>query len=285
MVRHTLLRSCLPIILMIGASYSSTVEAQARRPADPGGRVARPAVPRPAPRLPAVHPPRTTGTVVFIGGYFYDPFFGPYPWWPRTAYPYWYVPRYDLRAQVRVRATPHEAAVYVDGFYAGLVEDFDGIFERLPLTPGGHDITLYLAGHATARWRLYLQPGSDVTVRATLAPLPAGTPSEPPPTAPPVPAPPDGTYALPRVPAPASTRSAPVVAGFGTLVLHVAPAGAAVRLDGDECLSSSPGYYEAHVGTGVHRIEVTLPGHQPYAREVQVEEGKTATINVTLPPT
>jgi hypothetical protein len=26
--------------------------------------------------------------VVFIGGYFYDPFFGPYPWWPLEAYPY-----------------------------------------------------------------------------------------------------------------------------------------------------------------------------------------------------
>ena len=56
---------------------------------------------------------------VFIGGYFYDPLFGPYPWWPRTAYPYWYFPVYDNRADVRLRVEPEEAedaAVYVDGF-------------------------------------------------------------------------------------------------------------------------------------------------------------------------
>jgi hypothetical protein len=29
---------------------------------------------------------------VFIDGYFYDPLYGPYPWWPRTACPYWYFP-------------------------------------------------------------------------------------------------------------------------------------------------------------------------------------------------
>jgi len=27
-------------------------------------------------------PPVRRGAVVFIGGYYYDPFFGPYPWWP-----------------------------------------------------------------------------------------------------------------------------------------------------------------------------------------------------------
>jgi hypothetical protein len=32
-----------------------------------------------------------------------------------------------------VLATPKEAAVYVDGFYAGVVDDFDGVFQSLPL--------------------------------------------------------------------------------------------------------------------------------------------------------
>jgi len=39
------------------------------------------------------------------------------------------------RAEVRVLVTPPEAAVYVDGYYAGLVDDLDGFFQRLPLTP------------------------------------------------------------------------------------------------------------------------------------------------------
>src|SRR5687768_11416346 len=28
----------------------------------------------------------TRGSYVFVGGYFYDPFYGPYPWWPRSAW-------------------------------------------------------------------------------------------------------------------------------------------------------------------------------------------------------
>jgi hypothetical protein len=60
------------------------------------------------------HPPHPQPAVavrghVFIGGYFYDPYFGPYPWWPRTAYPYWYVPIYDRHAEVRMRVEPKAA--------------------------------------------------------------------------------------------------------------------------------------------------------------------------------
>src|SRR5438477_10103944 len=42
-------------------------------------------------------PPRVRGPV-FIGGYFYDPFFGPYPWWGPGTYGYPYFPVYDDRA-------------------------------------------------------------------------------------------------------------------------------------------------------------------------------------------
>jgi hypothetical protein len=238
------------------------------------------------PTPPPMAVPRARGHVVFVGGYFYDPYFGPYPWWPRVAYPAWYVPRYDVRAQVRIVAEPEAAAVYVDGFYAGIVEDFDGMFERLPLTPGGHEITLYLEGFVTARWRLYLRPGSDITVRAALGPTPPGTPSEPPAVAAPVPAPPDGSYTLPRAPArelSGRESTPPLVPGFGTIVVRVLPVGADVRIDGDTCVSSSPGYVEAYVPPGTHRVEVTLPGHRPFLADLRVLEGRTTTLNVTLP--
>src|SRR6185436_8519516 len=55
----------------------------------------------------------TRGSYVFVGGYFYDPFFGPYPWWPRSAYGWGYYPVFDYRADVRIQATPRDAAVYV----------------------------------------------------------------------------------------------------------------------------------------------------------------------------
>ena len=47
---------------------------------------------------------------LYVGGYFYDPFFGPYPWWSRPAYPYGYWPIYANRAVLRVLATPEDAA-------------------------------------------------------------------------------------------------------------------------------------------------------------------------------
>ena len=139
----------------------------------------------------------TRGSYVFVGGYFYDPFYGPYPWWPASAYGWGYYPVFDYRAEVRIQGTPREAAVYVDGFYAGIVDDFDGTFQRLPLTPGGHRIELFLEGYRTVRKSLYLQPGSTLKLHETMMPLAAGETSERPEVAPAVPPPPDGTYTAP----------------------------------------------------------------------------------------
>ncbi len=135
---------------------------------------------------------------MFIGGYFYDPFFGPYPWWARGAYPYSYYPVFDNRATVRVLAEPKDAAVYVDGFYAGTVHDFNDWFQGLPLPPGGHEVVLYLEGYRTTRDRVYLTAGQTFKIRHTLERLPSGEMSEKPVLAPPVPPPPDGTYMPPR---------------------------------------------------------------------------------------
>ena len=97
-------------------------------------------------------PPVRRGGFVFVGGYFYDPFFGPYPWWNAGAYPYGYFPQYDVSADIRVDVKPKEAAVYVDGyFYAGIVDDFDGFFQRLTVSPGQHDLTIYLEGFHAPR--------------------------------------------------------------------------------------------------------------------------------------
>ena len=148
------------------------------------------------------HPLKPAG-VVFVGGYFYDPFFGPYPWWPLNAYSFAYYPLDDDRALVRVLVTPKEATVYVDGFYAGIVDDFDGFLRPLPLPPGAHDIVLYVEGYRTVHKRAYLAPGSTVELHETMECLPAGESSDPPAVAPPFPPPPFGSFTRPRTPRPA----------------------------------------------------------------------------------
>src|ERR1019366_9048595 len=105
-----------------------------------------------------VGPPMRRGGFVFVGGYFYDPFYGPYPWWNPAMYPYEYFPVYDTSTDVRMDVKPKEAAVYVDGYYAGIVDDFDGFFQRLTLSPGPHDLALYLQGFRTVHERLNLSP-------------------------------------------------------------------------------------------------------------------------------
>jgi hypothetical protein len=226
---------------------------------------------------------------VFIGGYFYDPFYGPYPWWPGGAYPYWYFPVYDSRADLRLRVEPEEAeraAVYVDGFYAGIVDDFNGVFQALPLTPGGHTIVLYLEGYRTVRHNIYLRPASGFTLRTTMERLPAGVTSEPPELAPPVPAPPVGTYRTPVTP-PATPLPQPAprpseAIGFGTLDLYVQPAAAEVTIDGERWVSSDEGHFMVQVPAGKHRVEVSKSGYRQFKTEVEIREGEALPLNVSL---
>jgi hypothetical protein len=240
------------------------------------------------------HPPHPEPAIavrghVFIGGYFYDPFYGPYPWWPRVAYPSWYFPVYDMRAEVRLRVKPEaaeDAAVYVDGFYAGVVDDFNGVFQSLPLTPGGHTVVLYLEGYRTVRHNFYLSPGSSFTVRATMEPLPAGEAGEPPDLAPPVPAPPHGTYRTPitpprqAVPQPA-VRPAEAV-GFGTLDIFVQPTSAEVTIDGQQWVTSDQGHFMVQVPAGRHRVEVSKSGYRQFVTDVEIADGRTVPLNVSL---
>ncbi len=262
-------------------------QARPRRPDDAQARDRpRPAprpVPRPAPRV--VPRPSSRGSIVFIGGYFYDPFFGPYPWWPRPLHPYWHYPPYDLRAELRIECRDRAAAVYVDGFYAGIVDDFDGVFQRLPLPPGGHRIVLYHEGFETAEFSVYLRPGSSFTVHHEMRVLPPGVASRHPQVMAPVPAPPEGTYTAPST-APPIAGPAPVPAAVpasvGYLELRVQPLSATVMVDGERWMSSENGWYELQLPAGAHRVDVTAPGHRPFTATVDVAADATTPLNVSL---
>ena len=232
--------------------------------------------------------PARRGAVVFVGGYFYDPFYGPYPWWPPDAYPYRYYPMFDDRAEVRVLVTPKEAAVYIDGYYAGVVDDFDGFFQRLPMTPGPHEIAVYLAGYRTLRQQLYLGPNSTYSLRSTMERLAPGETGEPPTVAPPVPPPPAGTSRLPRTPYAGPTpppAGTPEATAFGTLAIRVQPSGADVTIDGESWRGSAPGdRLLVHVADGMHHVDITKNGFRKFSADVQVRGGETTPINVSLSP-
>lgn len=230
------------------------------------------------------------GQVVFVGGYYYDPFFGPYPWWPRGEYPHHYFPRYDVRAELRIQVTPKQAAVYVDGFYAGLVDDFDGIFQSLPLPPGGHEVVLFLEGYRTINRSLYVGPGAHFSLREAMDPLPGGERSERPRLAPPVPPPPGGSYNQPRSPEGDSLRGQKpepleaVDGPAGALELRAQPLTARVEVDGHRWVSSDDGFFVLDLKPGRHKVHVSHSGYRAYTTEIEVRAATTTPLNVTLVP-
>lgn len=253
---------------------------------------------------------RVRRSVVFAGGYFYDPFFGPYPFlgpyafYPQYPYPYPYpYGRYRLaepESDVRVLVTPKEAEVYVDGYYAGVVNDFDGFLQRLRVPPGEHEVVLHLDGYRTVHQKLYLTLNSTYKLRYTMEKLGPGETSEPPPAAqaptgpPPEPwTPPEaGTLPAPRRVPPARRmppppqREAPAEASvFGTLSIRVQPADAEVLIDGERWRGpAGEERLSVQVSEGTHRIEIQKDGYETFSTEVQVRRGETTPINVSLPP-
>ncbi len=227
-----------------------------------------------------VAPSRGPVVAAYYRALFYDPFYDPgfpyrYGWYP----PYAYGQFYDRSASLRLQVSPREAEVFVDGYYAGTVDDFDGFFQRLNLEPGEHDVTLYLHGHRTMTQKILLQPGRTFRIRHTMEALPAGAPAEPRPVAAPGPPPAAGQGA----PRPAG----PLRAGenaFGSIAIKVQPADAEVLIEGERW--EGPASDEALVvqmAPGRYRIEVRKDGFRSYTSVIDVRAGETEAVNVSLP--
>jgi hypothetical protein len=87
----------------------------------------------------------------------------------------------DPTVTLRFLVTPRDAGVFVDGYAAGSIDDFDGVFQRLRVVPGPHEIVVYHPGYRSFRQNLYFNPGSNHTIRHTMDPLGLGEAPEPPP--------------------------------------------------------------------------------------------------------
>ena len=89
---------------------------------------------------------------------------------PYYAYPP-YGGGYDLGG-VRLRIRPRDAQVFVDGYYAGVVDDFDGTFQQLRLEQGGHQIEIRMPGFEDLEMDVHVQPGRTITLHEDLRPRP-----------------------------------------------------------------------------------------------------------------
>ena len=121
-------------------------------------------------------------------GRYYDPYYSnglhlgylaysPWGWTPAFyGYPYaygGYAPSrgYEFGA-LRVKVKPRDAEVYVDGYFAGNVDDFDGVFQSLRLENGGYKIEIRKPGFETLTFDVHVQPDRTVTYRGEMRPTP-----------------------------------------------------------------------------------------------------------------
>jgi hypothetical protein len=136
-----------------------------------------------------------------LGYFYYDPFWGGYTGYGYSPYggyygggPYYggggyygggyygggYGGGYDSgtgsgyygTGNLKLKVKPRDAEVYVDGYYAGLVDDFDGMFQKLELEAGPHRIEVRKAGYSTMTFEVRVPIEESVTYRGELKQLP-----------------------------------------------------------------------------------------------------------------
>ncbi|HLG54274.1 MAG TPA: hypothetical protein VI485_03020 [Vicinamibacterales bacterium] len=101
-----------------------------------------------------------------------------YPWYGYRAYSYGYGYPGSITAapgqafgRLRIDDAPADAQVFVDGYYAGIVDDFDGVRQYLTLEAGPHQIEIRAPELEPLVFDVNVQPGQTITYRAQRQPL------------------------------------------------------------------------------------------------------------------
>jgi PEGA domain-containing protein len=105
---------------------------------------------------------------------YYDSYYGPYGYYPFGPWPgYGGYPTYSGAytypdGSLRLKVKPRDGQVYVDGYFAGVVDDFDGIFQRLHLEAGPHRIEIRAPGFETLVLDVQIRWDETITVEEQL---------------------------------------------------------------------------------------------------------------------
>jgi hypothetical protein len=317
MIRRSRFLVLLLVFTAIGLAWPSDAAAQRRAPP---GRAVGQAVPRTyAPRYyrpyyPRYNYPYAYGRYYYPYAYrgYYAPYYGFYPGfsfsfgfgygWPAAywggygypygyrygygypyAYPYPYY--YDNMGSARLQITPRNAEVYVDGQFAGIVDQFDGSFQRLNVENGRHEIQIHLDGYRPLTQNVLFTRGTTVRIEAALQPLSPGEQTAPRPQAPATrqPRQPD-SYERER-PAPSYRGGEPAPAGYGSLSVRVTPSDAVILIDGEVWdRPAGDSRFTIDLAEGPHRVDVRKEGFASYTRTVDILSGRPFTLNVSLTP-
>ena len=78
------------------------------------------------------------------------------------------LPTKDATGELKIAATPSRAAVFVDGQYAGHVDEFDGVGKAMLLTPGQHRLHIALPGYLPFDTTVDLRPQQKLKIQTDL---------------------------------------------------------------------------------------------------------------------
>jgi hypothetical protein len=103
-----------------------------------------------------------------LGFLYYDP----YRWHPGAQAAYTQgqfrsFSTFDI-GELRLDVSPRHAQVYVDGYFAGTVDDFDGAFQAIRLAPGAYRIDIVAPGYETLTFDVRITPSQKIRYRGEL---------------------------------------------------------------------------------------------------------------------
>ena len=105
------------------------------------------------------------------GGLGFGSYYGYYDPWDDPYQPV-YSGGYGYDGALRLKVKPRDASVYVDGYYAGHVDDFDGLFQRLKIESGPHHVEVRLDGYETLTFDVRIDPDRTIVYKGNLKELP-----------------------------------------------------------------------------------------------------------------
>jgi PEGA domain len=78
----------------------------------------------------------------------------------------------DVYGSLKLKVKPSDAQVYVDGYFSGLVDDYDGLFQKLNLEVGAHHIEIRADGYETLAFDVRIEYDQTVTYKGEMQKLP-----------------------------------------------------------------------------------------------------------------
>jgi hypothetical protein len=107
------------------------------------------------------------------GHFYFDLSYNSYIWHPYSVYRYDTYGSYGYPVgELRLRVHPTDAQVFIDGSYAGRVDDFDGVFQSLRLEEGEYQVEIVLPGFEPLAFNVRIYPGEKTTYEGDLIPEP-----------------------------------------------------------------------------------------------------------------